>query len=171
VELLRFTESLHYRGNPPSAWMPRATILTGSPGQQRYNDTTTVFGASLSHPALRSRQQMLYGNLVFDANCAVPPSTPRCRMSGSVPTVRRSTRRQARLGRHEGARCYDLRKFGDGDALGRADRLHLGQPRTQTLFAPWRLDPVLPVPRLGETWQNLSMEGATIGLMGLLTAQ
>jgi hypothetical protein len=57
--------------------MPRATILTGSPGQQRYNDTTTVFGASLSHPALRSRQQMLYGNLVFDAICAVPPSTPR----------------------------------------------------------------------------------------------
>ena len=33
------------------------TVPTGSLGRQGYNGTTTVFGASLSYPVIRARQQ------------------------------------------------------------------------------------------------------------------
>ena len=91
-----------------------ATVPTGSLGQQGYNGTTTVFGGSLSYPVIRSRQQTLNVNLVFDAldsdiwisrralrarrrammRCASCASvrTTRCRTSGSAPIARRSTR-------------------------------------------------------------------------------
>ena len=44
-----------------------ATVPTGTLGQQGYNGTTTVFGAALSYPVIRSRQQTLNVNLAFDA--------------------------------------------------------------------------------------------------------
>ena len=43
------------------------TVPTGSLGLQGYDGTTTVFGGPLSYPVLRSRQQTLNVNLVFDA--------------------------------------------------------------------------------------------------------
>ena len=43
------------------------TVPTGSLGDQGYHGTTTVFGASLSYPVIRSRQQTLNANLLFDA--------------------------------------------------------------------------------------------------------
>ena len=91
-----------------------ATVPTGTLGQQGYIGTTTVFGAALSYPVIRSRQQTLNVNLAFDAldsdishlaataprargramtRCASCASarTTRCRISGLAPIARRST--------------------------------------------------------------------------------
>ena len=66
---------------------------TGSLGLQGYDGTTTVFGGSLSYPVLRSRQQSLNVNLVFDAldsNISIAPvGTPRTRASYDALRVMR----------------------------------------------------------------------------------
>ena len=62
-----------------------ATVPTGTLGQQGYIGTTTVFGAALSYPVIRSRQQTLNVNFGFDAldsDITISPNgTPRARAS------------------------------------------------------------------------------------------
>ncbi len=70
-----------------------ATVPTGTLGQQGYIGTTTVFGAALSYPVIRSRQQTLNVNLAFDALDSdisiTPQGTPRTRASYDALRVMR----------------------------------------------------------------------------------
>ena len=129
-----------------------ATVPTGSLGQQGYNGTTTVFGASLSYPVIRSRQQTLNVNLAFDAldsNISIAPNgTPRARASYDALRVLRlgadyalsdlwlgadrsavNAVVGAHLARPEAAGRLDQRQFADIAAPGRADRFHQDQLR------------------------------------------
>jgi hemolysin activation/secretion protein len=153
------------------------TIPTGSLGQQGYNGTTTVFGTSLSYPVLRSRQQTLNVNLVFDAldsNISTEPSgSPRAQASYDALRImrlgadyalsdillgaERSAINALSLRISEGMKLLGATTNGASPTSPRTGeqtgftKINFETSRTQTLFAPW--------------------EGATVGLMGLLTGQ
>jgi hemolysin activation/secretion protein len=153
------------------------TVPTGSLGLQGYDGTTTVFGGSLSYPVLRSRQQTLNVNLVFDAldsNISIAPNgTPRTRASYDALRVMRlgadyalsdlwlgadrSAINAVSVRVSQGLKALGASTNGDsltsprlGEQTG-FTKLNFETSRTQTLFAPW--------------------EGASVGLMGLLTGQ
>jgi hemolysin activation/secretion protein len=153
------------------------TIPTGSLGQQGYNGTTTVFGASLGYPVIRSRQQTLNVNLIFDAldsDISVEPQgTPRTQASYDALRIMRvgadyalsdlllgadrSAVNTLSLRISEGMKLLVATTNGDvrtsprvGEQTG-FTKITFEATRTQTLITPW--------------------EGATIGLMGLLTGQ
>ena len=153
------------------------TVPTGSLGQQGYNGTTTVFGASLGYPVIRSRQQTLNVNLIFDAldsDISVEPQgTPRTQASYDALRIMRlgadyalsdllfgadrSAVNLLSLRISEGMKLLGATTNGDvrtsprvGEQTG-FTKITFEASRTQTLFTPW--------------------EGATIGLMGLLTGQ
>ena len=153
------------------------TVPTGSLGQQGYNGTTTVFGGSLSYPVIRSRQQTLNVSLIFDAlqsNITLQPAgSPRGRGSFDSLRVMRAGADYALsdvwLGAERSAvNALSVRVSEGMKLLGAttngiaADSPRVGEQtgftkisfeasRTQTLFYPW--------------------EGASIGIMGLLTGQ
>lgn len=153
------------------------TVPTGSLGQQGYNGTTTVFGGSLSYPVIRSRQQTLNVNLIFDAldsNITLQPEgSPRGRGSYDALRVMRAGADYALsdvwLGAERSALNALSMRISQGMKLLGAttngiatDSPRVGEQtgftkisfeasRTQTLFYPW--------------------EGASIGVMGLLTGQ
>ena len=153
------------------------TVPTGSLGQQGYNGTTTVFGASLAYPVIRSRQQTLNVGLAFDAldsDISVEPQgTPRTQASYDALRIMRlgadyalsdllfgadrSAVNLLSLRISEGMKLLGATTNGDvrtsprvGEQTG-FTKITFEASRTQTLFTPW--------------------EGATIGLMGLLTGQ
>ena len=137
------------------------TAPTGTLGLQGYNGTTTVFGSSLSYPVIRSRQQTLNVNLVFDAlnsNISIAPNgTPREQASYDALRVlrlgadyalsdlwlgadRSASQRVvgALLARPEAFGRLDKRRFRDIPAGGRADRLHQIQLRGEPHSDPVR---------------------------------
>ena len=153
------------------------TIPTGSLGQQGYDGTTTVFGASLSYPIIRSRQQTLNSYLVFDgldSNISTQP-TGSTRQQASYDALRivrvgadyalsdvwlgaeRSAVNALSLRISEGMKLLGATTDGNSRTSPRPGeqtgftKINFETSRTQTLFAPW--------------------EGATVGLMGLLTGQ
>ena len=153
------------------------TVPTGSLGQQGYNGTTTVFGASLAYPVIRSRQQTLNVGLAFDAldsDISVEPQgTPRTQASYDALRIMRlgadyalsdllfgadrSAVNLLSLRISEGMKLLGATTNGDvrtsprvGEQTG-FTKITFEASRTQTLFTPW--------------------EGATVGLMGLLTGQ
>ncbi len=153
------------------------TVPTGSLGQQGYNGTTTVFGASLAYPVIRSRQQTLNVGLAFDAlNSDIsvePQGTPRTQASYDALRIMRlgadyalsdllfgadrSAVNLLSLRISEGMKLLGATTNGDvrtsprvGEQTG-FTKITFEASRTQTLFTPW--------------------EGATVGLMGLLTGQ
>ncbi len=154
-----------------------ATVPSGTLGQQGYIGTTTVFGASLSYPVIRSRQQTLNVNFGFDAldsDISLSPNgTPRARQSYDALRVLRLGGDYALsdlwLGADRSAVnllsvriSQGLKLLGasiDGNALTSPRlgeqtgffKFNFEASRTQTLFTPW--------------------EGASVGLMGLLTGQ
>jgi hemolysin activation/secretion protein len=153
------------------------TVPTGSLGQQGYNGTTTVFGTSLSYPVLRSRQQTLNTSVFFDAldsNISIAPQgTARTQASYDALRVMRASADYALsdiwLGADrsavnalsvrvsEGMKLLGATTNGIAQTSPRVGeqtgffKINFETSRTQTLFAPW--------------------EGATVGLMGLLTGQ
>ncbi len=152
------------------------TVPTGSLGQQGYYGTTTVFGASLSYPVIRSRQQTLNVNLAFDAldsNISIAPQGVRTQASYDALRVMRLGEDYALsdvwLGaEHSAINALSARISEGMKALGASTngisltsprvgeqtgftKINFEASRTQTLFAPW--------------------QGATLGLMGLLTGQ
>jgi hemolysin activation/secretion protein len=153
------------------------TVPTGSLGDQGYHGTTTVFGASLSYPVIRSRQQALNANLLFDAldsDISIqPPGTPRTQASYDALRVirlgidyalsdvwlgaERSAINAISVRISEGMKLLGATTSGDSVTTPRQGeqtgftKINFETSRTQTLFTPW--------------------EGATIGLMGLLTGQ
>jgi hemolysin activation/secretion protein len=153
------------------------TIPTGTLGDQGYNGTTTVFGAQLSYPVIRSRQQTLNVYGVFDgldSNISIAPNgQPRARASYDALRVLRAGADYAlsdiMLGPSRSAINALSVRLSEGMKLlgATTDGIALTSPRlgeqtgffkvnfeasrTQTLFAPW--------------------EGATIGLMELLAGQ
>ena len=153
------------------------TAPTGTLGLQGYNGTTTVFGSSLSYPVIRSRQQTLNVNLVFDAlnsNISIAPNgTPREQASYDALRVLRigadyalsdlwlGADRSASNGLSvrfsQGLKLLGASTNGDSVTSPRVGeqtgftKFNFEASRTQTLFAPW--------------------EGASVGLMELLTGQ
>ncbi len=153
------------------------TIPTGSLGQQGYNGTTTVFGTSLSYPIIRSRQQTLNSYLAFDAldsNISTePPGSIRQQASYDALRIMRlgadyalsdvwlgadrSAINALSLRISEGMKLLGATTDGNSRTSPRQGeqtgftKINFETSRTQTLFAPW--------------------EGATVGLMGLLTGQ
>jgi hemolysin activation/secretion protein len=153
------------------------TVPTGSLGQQGYNGTTTVFGASLAYPVIRSRQQTLNVGLAFDAldsDISVEPQgTPRTQASYDALRIMRlgadyalsdllfgadrSAVNLLSLRISEGMKLLGATTNGDARTSPRVGeqtgftKITFEASRTQTLFTPW--------------------EGATVGLMGLLTGQ
>ncbi len=153
------------------------TVPTGSLGLQGYDGTTTVFGGSLSYPVLRSRQQSLNVNLVFDAldsNISIAPvGTPRTRASYDALRVMRlgadyalsdlwlgadrSAVNAVSVRMSQGLKLLGASTNGISPTSPRLGeqtgftKFNFETSRTQTLFAPW--------------------EGASVGLMGLLTGQ
>ncbi|HEY2621068.1 MAG TPA: ShlB/FhaC/HecB family hemolysin secretion/activation protein [Acetobacteraceae bacterium] len=153
------------------------TIPTGSLGLQGYNGTTTVFGTSLSYPIIRSRQQTLNGYLTFDgldSNISTAPAgSPRLRASYDALRIMRlgadyalsdlllgadrSAVNALSLRISEGMKLLGATTDGNSRTSPRQGeqtgftKINFETSRTQTLFAPW--------------------EGATVGLMGLLTGQ
>jgi hemolysin activation/secretion protein len=154
-----------------------ATVPTGTLGQQGYIGTTTVFGAALSYPVIRSRQQSLNVNLAFDAldsDITISPNgTPRARQSYDALRVLRLGEDYALsdlwLGADRSAVNLLSVRMSEGLKLLGASingnsltsprlgeqtgffKINFEASRTQTLFTPW--------------------EGASVGLMGLLTGQ
>jgi hemolysin activation/secretion protein len=153
------------------------TIPTGSLGQQGYNGTTTVFGMSLSYPIIRSRQQTLNSYLAFDgldSNISTAPAgSPRLQASYDALRIMRlgadyalsdlwlgadrSAVNAVSLRISEGMKLLGATTDGNARTSPRPGeqtgftKINFETSRTQTLFAPW--------------------EGATVGLMGLLTGQ
>jgi hemolysin activation/secretion protein len=153
------------------------TLPTGSLGQQGYDGSTTVFGASLGYPVIRARQQTLNVNLYFDALdsniSTAPPGTPRQQASYDALRVMRLGADYALsdvwLGAdHSAVNALSVRMSEGMKLLGATTnglsatsprtseqtgftKINFETSRTQTLFAPW--------------------EGASIALMGLLTGQ
>jgi hemolysin activation/secretion protein len=142
-----------------------------------YNGTTTVFGASLSYPVIRARQQTLNAVLLFDAldsNISLAPQgTARTPLSYDALRVMRTGADYAFsdiwLGVDRSAISALSVRISQGmKALGATTdgaaqtsprigeqtgftKITFEADRTQTLFVPW--------------------DGATIGVMGLLTGQ
>jgi hemolysin activation/secretion protein len=153
------------------------TIPTGSLGQQGYNGTTTVFGASLSYPIIRSRQQTLNSYLVFDgldSNISTEVAgNPRQQSSYDALRImrlgadyalsdiwlgaERSAVNAVSVRVSEGMKLLGATTDGNSRTSPRPGeqtgftKINFETSRTQTLFAPW--------------------ESATVGLMGLLTGQ
>ncbi|HET7879672.1 MAG TPA: ShlB/FhaC/HecB family hemolysin secretion/activation protein [Acetobacteraceae bacterium] len=153
------------------------TVPTGTLGLQGYNGTTTVFGSSLSYPVIRSRQQTLNVNLIFDAldsNISIAPNgTPRTQASYDALRVMRVGEDYALsdllFGPDHSAVNALSARISEGmkllgattDGIARTSprqneqtgftKINFEASRTQTLFAPW--------------------EGASLALMGLLTGQ
>jgi len=153
------------------------TVPTGSLGLQGYNGTTTVFGSSLSYPVIRSRQQTLNVNLIFDAldsNISIAPNgTPRTQASYDALRVMRLGGDYALSDLlfgpdHSAVNALSVRVSQGMKLLGATTdgiartsprqneqtgftKINFETSRTQTLFSPW--------------------EGASLALMGLLTGQ
>jgi hemolysin activation/secretion protein len=153
------------------------TIPTGSLGASGYNGSTTVFGGSLSYPVIRSRQQTLNVNLVFDAiesNISLQTvGAPRTQASyDSVRVMRtgadyalsdtwlgadRSAINAVSVRVSEGMKLLGATTNGIAATAARQNeqtgftKINFETSRTQTLFTPWA--------------------GATVGVMGLLTGQ
>jgi hemolysin activation/secretion protein len=152
------------------------TRPTGSLGDQGYDGTTTVFGGLLSYPVIRSRQQTLNVYGAFDAlesSISISPTGVRTEASYDSLRVFRTGADYALsdivLGPSRSAiNALSVRLSQGVKGLGATiDGISVTSPRqgeqtgffkanfeasrTQTLFAPW--------------------EGATIGLMELLTGQ
>jgi hemolysin activation/secretion protein len=152
------------------------TVPTGSLGQQGYNGTTGVFGASLSYPVIRSRQQTLNTTLFFDAldsNISIAPQGTRTQASYDALRVMRASADYALsdlwLGAERSAINAVTVRLSQGMKLLGAStngisqtsprtgeqtgffKINFEASRTQTLFAPW--------------------QGATVGVMELLTGQ
>ena len=153
------------------------TVPTGSLGQQGYNGTTAVFGASLGYPVIRARQQTLNALLLFDAldsNISIQPAgTARTQASYDALRVMRtgvdyalsdiwlgaehSAINAVSLRISEGMKLLGATTDGISQTTPRVGeqtgftKITFETTRTQTLFAPW--------------------EGATLGVMGLLTGQ
>ena len=153
------------------------TVPTGSLGQQGYNGTTAVFGASLSYPVIRARQQTLNALMLFDAldsNISIAPQGT-VRTPASYDALRvlragadyalsdiwlgaeRSAVNAVSLRVSEGMKLLGATTDGISQTSPRTGeqtgftKITFETSRTQTLFAPW--------------------EGATMGVMGLLTGQ
>jgi hemolysin activation/secretion protein len=153
------------------------TVPTGTLGLQGYNGTTTVFGSSLSYPVIRSRQQTLNVNLVFDAldsDISIAPlGTPRTQASYDALRVMRLGEDYALSdllfgADHSAVNALSVRLSQGMKLLGATTdgisrtsprqneqtgffKVNFEASRTQTLFAPW--------------------EGASLAVMGLLTGQ
>jgi hemolysin activation/secretion protein len=153
------------------------TAPTGTLGLQGYNGTTTVFGSSLSYPVIRSRQQTLNVDLVFDAldsNVSIAPNgTPREQASYDALRVLRlgadyalsdlwlgadrSAINALSVRFSQGMKLLGASTNGDSVTSPRVgeqtgfSKFNFETSRTQTLFTPW--------------------EGASVGLMELLTGQ
>ncbi|MEJ0018322.1 MAG: ShlB/FhaC/HecB family hemolysin secretion/activation protein [Acetobacteraceae bacterium] len=152
------------------------TVPTGSLGDLGYNGTTTVFGASLSYPVIRSRQQSLNINLVFDAlESDISTTSTGVRARSSFDSLRvarlgadyalsdiwlgaeRSAINAVSVRISQGMKLLGATNDGvaqDSPRVGEQTgftKIAFEASRTQTLFSPW--------------------EGASVGLMGLLTGQ
>jgi hemolysin activation/secretion protein len=151
-----------------------STVPTGSLGQQGYDGTTSVIGASLSYPVIRSRQQTLNTNLAFDTlESSIATGNPRQKTSyDSLRVVRagadyalsdvwlgaeRSAVNALSVRVSQGIKGLGATLNGDSPTSPRQgeqtgfSKFNFETSRTQTLFSPW--------------------EGASVGLMGLLTGQ
>ena len=155
-----------------------ATVPTGTLGQQGYNGTTTVFGAAaelsgdplatadaerqprvrrarLRHLAIARRAPRAHGRAMTRCGSCVSAGTTRCRISGLVPIARRST--YCRCASPKGLKLLGASINGNSLTSPRQGeqtgffKINFEASRTQTLFTPW--------------------EGASVGLMGLLTGQ
>jgi hemolysin activation/secretion protein len=153
------------------------TAPTGSLGQQGYIGTTTVFGAALSYPVIRARQQTLNALLAFDALDSkvtiAPQGTVRTEQSYDALRVMRigadytfsdiwfGAERAAisavSIRLSEGMKLLGATADGSALTTPRAgeqtgfSKIIFEATRTQSLFAPW--------------------QGASVGIMGLLTGQ
>ena len=153
------------------------TVPTGSLGDQGYHGTTTVFGASLSYPVIRSRQQTLNANLLFDAldsNISIQPAgTTRTQASYDALRV-------MRLGID-----YALSDLWLGGARSAINALWVRVSEGMKLLGATTDGISQTSPRVGEQtgFTKIAFEssrtqtlltlrsGSTIGLMGLLTGQ
>ena len=163
--------------SPPPPPPPPPPVPTGTLGQQGYLGTTTVFGAALSYPVIRSRQQTLNVNVAFDAlnsDISISPNgTPRTRASYDALRVLRlggdyalsdlwlgadrSAVNLLSVHMFEGLKLLGASINGNSltsPQLGEQTgffKVNFEASRTQTLFTPW--------------------ESASVGLMDLLTGQ
>ena len=139
------------------------TVPTGTLGLQGYNGTTTVFGRSLSYPVIRSRQQTLNVNLVFDALDSdisiAPRGTPRTQASYDALRVMRlgedyalsdllfgadrSAVNALSVRLSQGMKLLGATTDGISRTSPRQNeqtgffKVNFEASRTQTLFAPW----------------------------------
>ncbi|HEX4173563.1 MAG TPA: ShlB/FhaC/HecB family hemolysin secretion/activation protein [Acetobacteraceae bacterium] len=153
------------------------TIPTGSLGDQGYDGTTTIFGGQLSYPVIRSRQQTLnvYGDFdALESSISLAPNgAPRSEssydslrvfragadyaLSDVVLGPSRSAINALSMRLSEGVKGLGATLDGISATSARRGeqtgffKVTFEASRTQTLFAPW--------------------EGATVGLMELLTGQ
>ena len=148
------------------------TNPTGSLAQIGYRGFTTVFGAQATYPVIRSRQQTLNVYATFDgieSNISTTATGPRLQASYDSLRVLRIGEDYALsdlwFGADHSAVNSVSARFSQGlPILGAAtgpparigedisfSKVNFQITRTQTLFAPW--------------------EGATVGLMGLVTGQ
>lgn len=148
------------------------TNPTGSLAQIGYRGFTTVFGTQATYPVIRSRQQTLNVYATFDgieSNISTTTTGPRQQASYDSLRVLRIGEDYALsdlwFGADRSAVNSVSARFSQGlSILGAAtgpparigedlrfNKINFQVTRTQTLFAPW--------------------EGATVGLMGLVTGQ
>ncbi len=150
------------------------TNPTGSLGDLHYHGTTTVFGTMATYPIIRSRQQTLNVYLAFDGlESNISTGDPRILTSHDALRVMRLGQDYAIsdiwLGAERAAVNFVSVRVSEGmKILGASTngvstlsprqgeqtgftKINFEVSRTQTLFAPW--------------------EGATVGIMGLITGQ
>ncbi len=150
-----------------------ASLPTGSLAQQNYDGTTTVFGAALSYPVIRSRRQTLNLQLSFDGiESIVDLGSPSILSSyDSLRVLRlgasyalsdlllgtdRSALNSATVRVSKGLPILGATPNGDPNAPRLGEQTDFAKAdfqlsRTQTLFSPW--------------------QGSTVALMGLLAGQ
>ena len=150
-----------------------ASLPTGSLAQQNYDGTTTVFGAALSYPVIRSRQQTLNLQLSFDGIESIvdlgSPSilssydslrvlrfTASYALSDLLLGTDRSALNSVSVRVSKGLPILGATPNGDPNAPRIGEQTDFAKAdfqvsRTQTLFSPW--------------------QGSTVALMGLLAGQ
>ncbi len=152
------------------------TVPTGALGQTGYNGVTNVFGAQLSYPVIRSRQQTLNVYATFDGlDSTISNTSTGVRATASFDSLRvvrtgedyalsdlllgadRSAINALSVRVSEGMKLLGATTDGDAATSPRQGeqtgftKINFEASRTQALFSPW--------------------EGGSVGLMGLLTGQ
>lgn len=152
------------------------TVPTGALGQTGYNGITNVFGAQLSYPVIRSRQQTLNVYATFDGlDSTITNTSSGVRATASFDSLRvlragedyalsdlllgadRSAINAVSVRVSEGMKLLGATTNGDAPTSPRQGeqtgftKVNFEASRTQTLFSPW--------------------DGSSVALMGLLTGQ